>query len=622
MDRYSVLKSGEQREWLAGCTVKVEKYNILLDNQTGQNVIQIKYRALGDKKVKSFWVDVYCYDDAMDLITTVSDAAYISVNASKGESFGDRQPISVNANSIGNIKVAVKKIVFADESVWRNDNGDIGIILPEQPYAREFYGELFNQFSIETNNVKARYEKVLALGENYWQCTCGQGNSKNDENCILCGADVNELAKISDVDYLREQNSIRIEKEKTVRERIAKVRAENERLAAEKAEKERIAAEERAEKERIAAAKAAKKRKRIIITALVSVVTICAVVAGINKLKHVILYNKAVKAFENAQYDEAFETFTELKDYKDSEDKAKEAEAEKKYVNAKSLVEKGDIESLNKAANIYSEINTYKDSRQQMQEAKYVRAKKLAEKGDISSLKKAAHIYSDLGTYNDSAQQLKAIYYNIAVIEYNSYDFENAASHYKLCGNYQNSVQMEISARNQGILMKAANEYNTGNYMNAVGYAASIPGVVINKQGIASANEICEWSKAKLYAQATGGKMSYTDMINAIELLGRYNYKDCSTKIQNVKNKFAAISGHYYGEYSFSNEYIISADYRTNKINYTIIFNVPSRDSFYYYHIDLLPTGGTYGSFKEGLSVVKLYDGYIVDEYGDIYTKK
>ncbi len=582
MDRYSVLKSGEQKEWLAGCTVKVEKYNILLDNQTGQNVIQIKYRALGDKKVKSFWVDVYCYDDAMDLITTVSDAAYISVNASKGESFGDRQPISVNANSIGNIKVAVKKIVFADESVWRNDNGDIGIILPEQPYAREFYGELFNQFYIETNNVKARYEKVLALGENYWQCTCGQGNSKNDENCILCGADVNELAKISDVDYLREQNNIRIEKEKTERERIAKVRAENERSAAEKAEKERIAAEERAEKERIAAAEAARKRKRIIITALVSVVTICAVVAGINKLKHVILYNKAVKAFENAQYDEAFETFTELKDYKDSVDKAKEAEAEKKYLNAKNFVEKG----------------------------------------DINSLKEAAHIYSDLGTYKDCVHQLKATYYSIAAIEYNSYDFENAASHYKLCCNYQNSAQMEISARNQGILMKAANAYNTGKYMDAVGYSASIPGVVSNKQGIASANEICEWSKAKLYAQATGGKMSYTDMIDTIEFLSKYNYKDCSTKIQNVKNKFAAISGHYYGEYSFSNEYIISADYRTNKINYTIIFNVTSRDRFYHYHIDLLPTGGTYGSFKEGLSVVKLYDGYIVDEYGDIYTKK
>lgn len=583
MDRYSVLKSGEQKEWLAGCTVKVEKYNILLDNQTGQNVIQIKYRALGDKKVKSFWVDVYCYDDAMDLITTVSDAAYISVNASKGESFGDRQPISVNANSIGNIKVAVKKIVFADESVWRNNNGEIGIILPEQTYAREFYGELFNQFYIETQNIKARAVKAPIIGDDYWQCTCGQGNSKTDESCILCGADVNELAKISDVDYLREQNNIRIEKEKTERERIAKERAENERLAAEKAEKERIAAEERAEKERIAAAKAAKKRKRIIITALVSVVTICAVVAGINKLKHVILYNKAVKAFENAQYDEAFETFTELKNYKDSADKAQEAEAEKKYLNAKSFVEKG----------------------------------------DINSLKEAAHIYSDLGTYNDSAQQLKATYYSIAAIEYNSYDFENAASHYKLCGNYQNSVQMEISARNQGILMKAANAYNSGNYMDAVSYAASIPGVVSNKQGIASANEICEWAKAKLYAQATGGKMSYTDMIDTIEFLGKYNYKDCSPKIQNVKNKFDAISGYYYGEDSFGKEWRISADYRTNTLEYTVTYSVAlGGDSFQYRNIDLLSTGGTYGSFADGPSVVKLYDGYIVDEYGDIYTKK
>ncbi len=243
MDRYKIIKSGIQEEWLIGCPVKVEKFNILLDNQINQNVIQIKYKALGNKTIKSVWVDVHCYDDAMDLITTVSDVAYVSVNAVKGSNFGDRQPISANTNSIGSIKVAVKKIVFADESVWRNERGEIGIILSEQPSLKEYYGELYDCFVTASYKIRGKFVKTFNQTDNYWQCTCGQVNTKDTINCIACGANVEQLKTISNPDYLK-QDALSIETQNRLAEekriKAERGRIEKERIAAEKAVEENI----------------------------------------------------------------------------------------------------------------------------------------------------------------------------------------------------------------------------------------------------------------------------------------------------------------------------------------------------------------------------------------------
>ena len=237
MDRYSVLKSGEQREWLADCPVKVEKYNILIDNMLNRNVIQIKFVALGERKIRTVWVDVLCYDDAMDYITTVSDVTYSNLTLYRGMSFGDRQPVSVNSNSVSNIRIVVKKIAFADDSVWRNENGEIGVLLPQQTSAMEFYGELYNQFYIEAQKIKAKPEKALNISEGFWQCTCGQGNANGEENCILCASNLNELIKISNAEYLAEQNDNRIKNERAENEKLAKVRAENKKKKAKKIRK-------------------------------------------------------------------------------------------------------------------------------------------------------------------------------------------------------------------------------------------------------------------------------------------------------------------------------------------------------------------------------------------------
>lgn len=264
MERYTVLKTGEQKEWLEGCPIKVDKYNILIDNQTGSNVLQIKYTVLGNRTVKSMWVDVHCYDDANDFLLTIGDVIYANINVAAKTSFGANQPIAVNSGAVGSIKVAIKKIAFDNDEVWRNDEGAIGIVIPEQPAAREAYGELYHQFYIEAVKAKVSSGKQFLNADTYWCCTCGQANSANAQKCIACGADFAILAKISDKEYLTEQNRARIEYEKAEAERLAKVRAERERIEAEKAEQERIEREKRYAEEYALREKLKKKRKKIV----------------------------------------------------------------------------------------------------------------------------------------------------------------------------------------------------------------------------------------------------------------------------------------------------------------------------------------------------------------------
>ncbi len=614
MERYSIINSNSQKEWLAGCPVKVEKYNILMDNLAKQNVVQIKFFALGNKRIKSIWVDILCYDDKSEYITGVSDVLYTNLETTMKRSFGDEQPVPIESKKISGIKVIIKKVDFVDGSIWNNDNSDIGIIPPEQADAKIFFGKLYDQFFIETKKVRASNIKVLNVTDNFWQCTCGQTNSVNDENCVACGANIFRLAQISDKAYLEEEKNIRMEKERKEREQQAKIQAENERLAAEKAERERIRAAKLAEERRIAA----EKRKKIIIRTVGIVAVLFISFVCVNNIIKFFMYNGAIKAMESAKYDKAIETFVKLDSFKDSTDKILEA----KYLKGELFIKNGEWDQ---AINIFTELGDYNDSADKIKKTKYLKADDFSKSENLENITEAIHIYIELDGYNDSEQKIKETYYKLAVVEYNSYDFANAASHYKLCGDYSNAAAMSISAENQIKLTEAANYYNDGNYKEAINHVIKILGVASANPKVASANEILEWSKQKIYTQVISGKMDYSNMINDLEYLAKYNYKDSNQRLENIKNRFKNISGTYYD--GFIRVWQIEADYKTNMVYHRfVVLDISGNNDIILMDdsSQLLSTGGTYGSFRPSESsdeTVNLYSGYLTDD-GETYIKQ
>lgn len=581
MDRYKIINCGVQEEWLPGCPVRIEKYNILLDNVTSNNVLQVKYKNISNKTIKSMWICVDGYDDAMDKTVELYDVAYLNLNTPVRNNFGSNIPIDLNSKTTVNVKIIIKKVVFEDSSVWRNEEKSIGIKIPILK-AKDIYGDLYDQFAVEMQKIHMPVENAFIDNPDYWICPCGQVNRKNTEVCCNCTTKHSDLQAITDTQYLNQAKAERLKEEHERNERIKAEREKAEQLRLEEEKAKQIAAAEEAERIRIRN----EKRKHKIVVSVKAVLVICILCIGIYTT------NKLIK-----------------------------------YINTEKLVENGAYAA---AIQNYMALDGFLDSHEKILETKYLYAKNLAETKDIKNLISAAQIFSELGEYNDSNQKLIETYYNIASIEYNNGNYTNAAEYYRLCNNYNNSADMKKSSENQITLEKAIKAYNSGNYEKALKNAITIPYVKSTKDGVANANEIAEWSKQKLYEQITSDKpddmdmLDYKHMIENLELLSSLNYKDTPQRLQNIKNIFDTISGHYfyYDDTSdfFNREWTINADYKTNQIDATLSYN----DDF---SLDFtgkwFSSGGTYGSFKlydslPDSDVIYFYDGYLY--YDGDYT--
>ncbi len=113
--------------------------------------------------------------------------------------------------------------------------------------------------------------------------------------------------------------------------------------------------------------KKSSKKKGLIIAAIVISSIILLAVAGalvIIFLTPGMKYDDALKSLENQQYDEAYEAFVELDDYKDSREMAQEALYQKGLSLAAS-------EEYRDAMDVFDRIKDYRDSSDQYQDAYY-----------------------------------------------------------------------------------------------------------------------------------------------------------------------------------------------------------------------------------------------------------
>ena len=391
----------------------------------------------------------------------------------------------------------------------------------------------------------------------------------------------------------------------------------------------------------------AEKRTKIIIAS--SVMVAILVIAVAICLDKIIIpntkYSHAENLANNGEYEKAIDIYTELGDYKDSQDKLIEA----KYENANVLLNKGEyeksmvifdeldkyknspnklIEAKYKYANalldrgeylkaieLYTDLGSgYEDVKNKLPEAKYLLANKYFETNDIETLKEAAQLYSALQEYNNSEQKLIETYYSIAAIEYNNGNYETAENYYKACGPYSNSADMAASAHRQIDMKNAADAYNKGDHFTAAK-------LYTNLSGYGNASEMAESSKMHLYQELTSGNLNYTEMFKRLELLAGYNYKDCAARLNNINNKYKQIIGTYvYNSYGSKDTWVIS----TNNGLINAVSTTHYGKVYPYYNCELKDIAGTLGSIgyrSEDDYTIKFYQGYLIDFLGDKYIK-
>ncbi|MDO4460354.1 MAG: hypothetical protein Q4C42_09835 [Clostridia bacterium] len=311
-------------------------------------------------------IDIHISDRANADIETFRDLSLGKMNLTRGNEITFHKFIE-SENATG-FSVAVKKVIFSDESEWEGSAQWMYDALPQmftpaeklgdeelgEQYSRSFASEVCGGRDIKAKYAPYRYGKI-------WLCSCGNINSEEEENCFFCTANAGtQLELIEDTDRLKaDLDAFKI--------------AEAERLEQERLERERL---------RLEAIRKAKRRKKILTTIGVVAMILAAISAIIyNYYISFIVPNSKLEAAEKAtgigNYDVAIRLYEGLGDYEDAPEKLKEV----KYKKACFLYDNGEFEE---GLEIFTDLGDYKDSAEKLSLADYLEAEALYEDGKFS----------------------------------------------------------------------------------------------------------------------------------------------------------------------------------------------------------------------------------------------
>lgn len=323
---------------------------LLADDKIGKILVQLKFTNIQNKRIKALTVAVLPGDVQGQPLGQVLSHQYLDFSAARGENFGDNTPIVLPDVTTRTFSVAVTKVVFEDNSVWEHPSTEWTSIFGA-PNIRDYFqdAQLQQQYLI-TYGSGARF--IYRQERDLWHCVCGAVNHQSENHCYRCHVARADIAVIN-MERLKEDCAERMEEE-------ARVAAERQHLAQER--------------------KAAGKRAAIVGIAILFFL----IVAG-NLLNDYAndraeknrTYNEAQELFDNKSYDEAEEKFASLGDFKDSQDKRKEAkklydkavekENQADYKTAENLLAEGNSA---RAYDAFVALGDYKDSKARSEEAK------------------------------------------------------------------------------------------------------------------------------------------------------------------------------------------------------------------------------------------------------------
>lgn len=312
-ERYSRLLKKDCRLYTAGSPVLIEAYALLLDNESGNLLAQVKCTNIGEKTVSAVSVSVLAFKADGTHLRGVESFLLTGLGAQRGESFGQKAAIPMPDAATRAISVRVAECIFDDGTIWQAASDAVWEPIPEQEEAAAHFNnpELLKQYMLSAGSKMARYMSMRY--RDLIICSCGAIARDGEAVCYRCGQRFDRLFALTD-ERLAADCKARLAKEKAEREE-----AESARLAREKAEAEEQQKRQQAARE--AAQKRMEKLKRLALPAAILLAAALLLIFAVVKVGVPTLrYRKAVDLMEDERYEEAIDIFRKLSDYKDSEE--------------------------------------------------------------------------------------------------------------------------------------------------------------------------------------------------------------------------------------------------------------------------------------------------------------
>ena len=197
--RYRSVCVKELSSFAPSCPVQITKYEILYDSMYDRAVTRVTLKNISSKAVKTAYVCAQCFDDAGDDLGSTGDFALMDVNLEAGKEVSPETDILLTDRNVSSINVKISKLVYADASVFRNENASL-IELPEQTVLSNRYPN-YAQIKRECKGVVTPVF-VPDTVEGAWRCTCGAINLDEQDKCVACSVERAWLDEHFDSEYL------------------------------------------------------------------------------------------------------------------------------------------------------------------------------------------------------------------------------------------------------------------------------------------------------------------------------------------------------------------------------------------------------------------------------------
>lgn len=322
MERYQRVFELPDQLFTSGSPVIIEKGVLLKDLQTGNVLLQLKFRNIAAKTVIAVKITVRAYDISHSRLEGIEETQYLDLSAGCGAFFGADRVVQMPNSNTRNVEVDVLHVVFQDYNEWEAAKAAkwVPIYIEKRSLDSILDDTQLKQYQRETT---LRAEFIPAETDDLWLCTCGHVNGNREKVCSTC------FSTKSIVFSALDQNTLSTH---------AKAYEQNEReLAAQ-----------------------ATATKKLIIKLLIATVSVLLVTFLSITITNTVRFSKATKLAENGSYAKAAQIFEELDNYRDSEKKAALfadfAQIESLWQKGFPLLQSNKLSDLRTAENCFNNI--------------------------------------------------------------------------------------------------------------------------------------------------------------------------------------------------------------------------------------------------------------------------
>ena len=185
--RLTLLEKATQPLYAPESPLLLEASALYVDNWDKQCIAQLKWKNIGEKAINAVMVELKCFDSFGHEVNT-KQYQYNRLSASKGQQFGNKDAIPLEADKLSKCTVFLTAISFADGTVQELPAPMEFKPLPDNK-PLDLTGKLLEQYKRDlikqkiTTTVRFQPQSTDSL----WQCTCGSWQM-NGSVCLACSA--------------------------------------------------------------------------------------------------------------------------------------------------------------------------------------------------------------------------------------------------------------------------------------------------------------------------------------------------------------------------------------------------------------------------------------------------